>query len=237
MLGLRRRRHEGTRDPDAVREGEAVREERRERRGYGRNTVRGVFTLVGVIAAGFLLWLASYLDLGSTGEFWAAMGLVAGAGLALVLSQLLGGWTKWGLPKISLAVLLLGWVPAAVATGWILLTVQPENGWQQARLENWSDSLGILDLVQDIGIFQAAVALGFGAVTGFVFDTTGPRVRKYERDAVVPDEDVHDYDGRDVAQTPTTTPAGDRTVVRDETALPAGTTSREGRVVRERDES
>jgi hypothetical protein len=219
MLGLRRRRHEVTRDPDAVRESEVVREDRRERRGYGRNTVRAVFTLIGVLAAGFLLWLASYLNLDSTSEYWGAMGLVAGAGLALVLSQLFGGWTKWGLPKISLAVLLLGWVPAAVATGWILLTVQPENGWQQARLESWSDSIGILQFVRDVGIFQAAVALAFGAVTGFVFDTTGPRVRTYEREAVVPDEDVHDYDRRDVVTTPTTAPTDrDRTVVRDRTA-------------------
>jgi hypothetical protein len=219
MLGLRRRRHEVTRDPDAVREGEVVREERRERRGYGRNTVRAVFTLIGVLAAGFLLWLASYLNLDSTGEYWGAMGLVAGAGLALVLSQLFGGWTKWGLPKISLAVLLLGWVPAAVATGWILLTVQPENGWQQGRLESWSDSIGILQFVQDVGIFQAAVALAFGAVTGFVFDTTGPRVRTHEREAVVPDEDVHDYDRRDVLTTPTTAPTDrDKTVVHDRSA-------------------
>ena len=215
MLGLRRRRA-----PDAAREGEVVREERRERRGYGRNTVRAVFTLIGVIGAGFLLWLASYLDLDSTGEYWGAMGLVAGAGLALVLSQLFGGWTKWGVPKISLAVLLLGWVPAAVATGWILLTVQPENGWQQARLENWSDSIGILDFVQDVGIFQAAVALAFGAVTGFIFDTTGPRVRSYEREATIPDEDVHDYDGRPNADTtPTTASTTEgRTVVRDRDA-------------------
>jgi hypothetical protein len=232
MLGLRRRR--GVTDPDAVREGEAIREERRESRGYGRNTVRAVFTLLGVLGAGLLLWLATYLDLESAGEFWAAMGLVAGAGLALVLAQVFGGWTKWGWPKISLAVLLLGWVPAAVATGWILLTVQPENGWQQARLESWSDSIGILDFVRDVGIFQAAIALAFGVVTGFVFDTTGPRIRTYEREAVVPDEDVHDYDRRDVATTPTTTPPADRTVVRDEEAVPAGT-AREERVVRDRD--
>jgi hypothetical protein len=232
MLGLRRRRR--VTGPDAVREGEAIREERRERRGYGRNTVRGIFTLLGVIGAGLLLWLASYLDLQSTGEFWAAMGLVAGAGLALVLAQLFGGWTKWGLPKISLAVLLLGWVPAAVATGWILLTVQPENGWQQARLESWSDSIGILDFVRDIGVFQAGIALAFGVVTGFIFDTTGPRIRRYERKAVVPDEDVHDYDRRDVVTTPGTTAPAERTVVRGDAAVPVGT-AREERVVRDRD--
>jgi len=223
MFGLRRRRD--VTDPDAVREGEVVREERRERRGYGRNTVRGLFTLLGVVAAAVLLWLASYLNLDSTNEFWGAMGLVAAAGLALVLAQVFGGWTKWGLPKISMAVLLLGWVPAALATGWILLTVQPANGWQQGRLESWSDTLGILDLVRDIGVFQAAVALGFGAVTGFIFDTTGPRVRTYEREAVVPDEDVHDYGRRD--DVPTTTTPADRTVVRDDEAVPAGSAREE----------
>jgi hypothetical protein len=230
MLGLRRRRHEGTVEPDAVQEGETVREEHREGRGYGRNTIRALFTLIGVAAAGLLLWLATRFSLDSTGEFWGAMGLVAGAGLALVLAQLFGGWTKWGLPKVSMAVLLLGWLPAAVVTGWILLTVQPAGGWQQTRFENWSDDLGILDFVNDIGVFQAAVALAFGAVTGFIFDTTGPRVRRYERDAVVPDEDVHDY------TTSATTAPQDRTVVRDETAVPAGT-AREERVVRDRDEA
>jgi hypothetical protein len=229
MFGLRRRR-----DPDAVREGETVREEHRESRGYGRNTVRGLFTLVGVAAAGFLLWLATYLNLDSTSEFWGAMGLVAAAGLALVLAQVFGGWTKWGLPKISMAVLLLGWLPALVVTGWILLTVQPEGGWQQARLENWSDSLGILDFVRDIGVFQAGIALAFGVVTGFVVDTTGPRIRRYERDTVVPDEDVHNYDRREVVTTPTTTVPADRTVARDDEAVPAGTV-RDERAVRDRD--
>jgi hypothetical protein len=212
MLGLRRRRDVDY-DAAAVREREAVREEPAAGRGYGRNTIRGVFTLLGVLAAGVLLWLASYLDLGSTGEFWGAMGLVAGAGLALVLAQLFGGWTKWGWPKISMGVLLLGWVPAAIATGWILLTVQPDGGWQQGRLEGWSSDLGILDFVRDLGVFQAAIALGFGAVTGFILDTTGPRVHAVDRETVVPDEDVHDYDRRDVTTAPPTT---GRTVVTGE---------------------
>src|SRR5918999_1220603 len=109
MLGLRRRRDEVTRDDDVVRDRTVVHDERPVGygRGYGRNTIRALFTLLGAGAAGFLIWLAHYFELDSTGEFWAAMGLVAGAGLALVLSQLFGGWTKWGWPKISLAVLLL----------------------------------------------------------------------------------------------------------------------------------
>jgi len=174
-------------------------------RGYGRNVVRGLFTLLGVLGAGVLIWLAHYPNVSHTSGFWVAMGLLAGAGLVLGLSQLFGGWTKWGVPKISLGVLLLGWLPAAVATGWILLTVQPTGGWQHDRLTSWSDNLGILGFVRDIGLFPAAVALGFGAVTAFVFDTTGPRVPVYERGPGVADEDVHDYrDERTVVTRPAT---------------------------------
>ena len=42
--------------------------------------VRGLTTLLGVAAAGFLVWLATQFDLGSTGEYWAAMGILVGAG-------------------------------------------------------------------------------------------------------------------------------------------------------------
>jgi hypothetical protein len=57
----------------------------------GPPLVRALFTLLGVAAAGLLIWLASIFDLTSTSEFWAAMGLIAAAGLALGLSQLFGG--------------------------------------------------------------------------------------------------------------------------------------------------
>jgi hypothetical protein len=66
-------------------------------------------------------------------------------------------------------------------------------------------------------MFPAALALGLGVVFAFSFDTTGPRRTEAvdrERD-VVPDEDVHDYSADDAAVTTTTTPAGERTVVRD----------------------
>jgi hypothetical protein len=175
-------------------------------RGYGRNVVRGLFTLLGVAVAGLLIWLAHYPNIHHTGGFWGAMGLLAGAGLALGLSQLFGGWTKWGMPKISLGVLLIGWLPAAIATGWILLTVQPAGGWQHGRLTSWSDSIGILGFVHNIGVFPAAIALAFGVVTAFIFDTTGPRVRRTVAEPAVADEDVHDY--RDERAPATAVPAG-----------------------------
>jgi hypothetical protein len=218
-VGIFRRR-----DDDVVTGDDPVARDRvvEDRRGDwgGPPLVRALFTLLGVGVAGFLIWLASYFDLASKNEFWAAMGLIAAAGLALGLSQLLGGWTKWGLPIMSPGVLLFAFVPTAIVVGWVLLATQPDSGWQHDRFAGWSSDLGITGLVNDLGMFPAALAMGLGIVLAFSFDTTGPRrheVVDRER-MVVPDEDVHEYD-RDVV---TTTPAGEGTVVRDRTAVPAG---------------
>ncbi|MBD0291546.1 MAG: hypothetical protein ICV74_09845, partial [Thermoleophilia bacterium] len=93
-----------------------------ERTGPSPGLVRALFTLAGVAAAGFLIWLAQTFDYGgSTTGFWVAAALLAGAGLALGLSQLFGGWTKWGWPTLSPTVFLLGFLPTLVVGGWILL--------------------------------------------------------------------------------------------------------------------
>jgi CubicO group peptidase (beta-lactamase class C family) len=222
------------RDRDAVvdRDREDVidrRDETIERRHEGRAWggppfVRAIFTVIGVAAAGFLIWLATLFDLGETGEFWGAMGLLGAAGLALGLSQIFGGWTKWGIPVLSPGVFLLAFVPTAIIVGWILLATQPEGGWQQSRLQGWSDDIGILGFVEDVGIFGAALALGLGLVLAFSFDTTGPRSRVVDRETAVPDEDVHDYDRREVV---TTTPTSERTVVRDDETVTTGSTREE----------
>jgi len=169
-----------------------------DRNRYARGITRGLFTLLGVAAAIFLAWLAA--EIFSPGEgttdFWIAMGLIAAGGLALGLSQLLGGWTKWGVPRISSGVFLFGWIPTAVVVGWILLTMQPEGGWQQARLEGWSDSIGVLGFVNNFEDWLLAVpAIVLGLVTALIFDTTGPRLKvdTVEHDHRIPDEDVHDY--------------------------------------------
>jgi hypothetical protein len=190
----------------------------------GPPLVRALFTLLGIGAAGLLIWVASYFDLTSTSEFWYAMGLIAAAGVALGLSQLFGGWTKWGIPVLSPGVFLLAFIPTLIVVGWVLLTVQPDGGWQHDRFAGWSSDLGITSFVNDLGAFPAALAMGAGLVLAFSFDTTGPRRRDVvdrERE-VVPDEDVHDYSDREVVtttpveeRTVTTTPAGERTTVRE----------------------
>ena len=155
---------------------------------------RGVMTLIGAALAGGLIWLATWIGpMDSTWEYWAAMGCVAGAGLVMALSQLAGGWTKWGLPSASPNVFLFAFLPALVAGAWIVTAAQPEGSTMQERILDWSASIGISGLVGDLTTFVGAIAFGVGLVFGLVFDTTGPRYRE--------EEVVHD---RYVADEPTT---------------------------------
>jgi hypothetical protein len=143
---------------------------------------RGATTLIGVLVAGFLLWLGTQIlpDSGdaASGEYWAALGLAAAAGLTMALSQLLGGWTKWGWPRVSAKVFLLGFLPALILGGWILAAGDPGNSWLGRNVTSWSEDMGIDGVVGDLGAMIPAIALGIGLVFGFTFDTTGPRVRE-----------------------------------------------------------
>jgi MFS family permease len=141
---------------------------------------RATLTLIGVAVAGVLIWLATQVvpddpSSASRGEYWGAFGLVAAAGLVIALSQLLGGWTKWGWPRISGNVFLLGFLPTLVAGGWLLAAQEPENYWLGNHVRSWSGDLGIEGLVNDLGLMIPAIALGIGIVFGLTFDTTGPR--------------------------------------------------------------
>jgi len=140
---------------------------------------RATLTLIGVATAGALLWLAtailpSAISDASVGEYWAAFGLVALAGLGMALSQLLGGWTKWGWPRLSLNVFLIAFLPVLVAAGWVVIAHQPDPNWFRSHVLNWSDDIGILGLVRDLTEYVAVLAFGVGLVFGFTFDTSGP---------------------------------------------------------------
>jgi hypothetical protein len=141
---------------------------------------RATLTLIGVAAAGVLLWLAAQIvgddpSDASAGEYWAAFGVVAAGGLVIALSQLLGGWTKWGWPRVSGKVFLLGFLPTVLVGGWMLAAQEPGNAWLGRHVRSWSDDLGIEGLVNDIGLMIPAVAFAIGLVFGLTFDTTGPR--------------------------------------------------------------
>jgi hypothetical protein len=144
-----------------------------------RGLTRGAITLIGVVVAGFLIWWgASALpDNGDAtiGEFWWAVALVSAAGLVMAVSQLLGGWTKWGWPRISGNVLLLGFLPALIAGGWMVIAAEPGDHWLGSHVRDWSDDIGLENLVGDLVKVWPAIAFGVGLVFGLTFDTTGPR--------------------------------------------------------------
>ena len=155
--------------------------------------VRGLTTLLGVAAAEFLVWLATTFDLASTGEYWAAMGILAGAGACLGLSQLLGGWTKWGTPTMSPGVFLLAFLPTLVVVGGILVATRPTDTEEGDQVAGWIRDIGLGGVAEDLIVFQGVLAFALGIVFAFTFDTRGPRSRTLERETVVPDEDVQDY--------------------------------------------
>jgi hypothetical protein len=142
---------------------------------------RATTTLVFSAVAGLLIWFASQISNDHVGGYWARVGLVAGAGLVMALSQLLGGWTKWGVPRLSIAVLVTAFVPVAIVSLWVILAGEPGSGWFHDHVLAWTRDIHLSGLVTDF--------LYYIPVLAFSFDTAGPRVR--DRDVVVDrDRDV-----------------------------------------------
>jgi hypothetical protein len=143
---------------------------------YG--VTRATTTLLAAAVAGFLVWLATQLDSSTDGEYWAIMGLIAGAGFVMAISQLLGGWTKWGWPRLSAAVLLLAFVPVAIASLWVIVAGEPGSTWLHDHVRSWSADAGIGGVVTDLTRYIPVLAFGTGLAFGFSFDTSGPRVAR-----------------------------------------------------------
>src|SRR2546430_7165034 len=109
---------------------------------------RGTATLLGAAVAGLLVWLGTQINDGSTGGYWAVYGVIAGAGLVMALSQLLGGWTKGGLPKLSANVFLLAFIPTLIAAGWGIVGHQPHPHWFRHHVLRWSSDISIFGVVR-----------------------------------------------------------------------------------------
>jgi hypothetical protein len=187
-------------------------------RRYGLyDATRGLMTALAVGLAGLLLWVATQVGVQSTARFWAAMGIVAGAGLVLALLPALGGWTSGLRLRISPGALLLGVLPALVVTGWILLATQPGNGWHEGRFVSWSHDLGLMGIVHALGLWHGALALGFGVVLGLSLDSL-PVVERV--DEVVPERSV-------VERRPV---AADEPLTQEREAVPATPAERRDRV-------
>src|SRR2546429_5542550 len=140
---------------------------------------RATLTLIAASAAGVLIWLATQIladdaSTASPSEYWFAFAVVAAGGLVIALSQLLGGWTKWGWPRVSVHVFLIGFLPTLVVGGWILAAGEPGSHWLGTHVRNWSSDIGIGGLVGDLTLMVQAIAFGIGLVFGLTFDTTRP---------------------------------------------------------------
>jgi hypothetical protein len=127
-------------------------------------------TLLAAAAAGALLWLAAQIDRGSNGGYWAACGIVAGAGLVLAAAQVRG---RTGNPPAALG---LNFLPVLIAAGWVLLAMQPHSGWFRDHVLAWSGDIGIRDVVSDLGTWFGVLAFGIGYSLGLVLEPM-PRPR------------------------------------------------------------
>ena len=131
---------------------------------------RGLTLAFAAALAGLGLWGASQIGTQTTGRFWIAMAVVGGAGLLLALANHVGTWTKGLRLRMSPSTFTLAFLPVLVCVGWILVATQPGNGWQEGRLDSWSNSIGIMDVVHSIGLWHGALAFAFGLMLGFSLD-------------------------------------------------------------------
>jgi hypothetical protein len=138
---------------------------------------RATTTLLAAAVAGFLIWLAAQFSNHHEGGYWAIMGVLAGAGLVMALSQLLGGWTKWGLPRLSASFFLFVFVPVAIVSLWVIVAGEPRNVWLHRHVLLWSSDVHVRGVLNDVKQYIPVFAFGTGLVFGFTFDTAGPAVR------------------------------------------------------------
>jgi hypothetical protein len=135
------------------------------------DATRGLTTLAAAGGAGVLLWVATLVGQRTDGRFWAEMAIVAGAGLVIALSQLIGGWTKGLGLRVSPSTFALAFVPVLIVVGWIMMATQPAHGWYEGTFVRWTHDIGMTGLVHDLALWHGVLAFGFGLVFGLSFDT------------------------------------------------------------------
>jgi hypothetical protein len=159
---------------------------------------RAVATLAAAVIAGVLLWAAAHVGRHTTGGYWAAYGIVAGAGLVLALSQIRG---RRGNPP---AMFGLAFLPVLVMAGWVLVAEQPHGNWFRHHVLSWSESLGIDYVVTSLAVWLGVLAFGIGYTLGLVLEPAPapvePVVVPPTHDRVAADEPVA-AERREVAAT------------------------------------
>ena len=140
-------------------------------RRYGLyDTSRGLTLALAAGLVGLGLWGAAQIGTQTTGRFWLAMLVVAAGGLLIALANHVGTWTKGLRMRMSPGTFALAFLPVLVCVGWILIANQPGSGWQEGRIDSWSNSIGILGVVHSIGLWHGVLAFGFGLMLGLSLD-------------------------------------------------------------------
>ena len=98
------------------------------------------------------------------------MAIVAGAGLLVALADPRRDLDE-GAQAANVAGHVRPRVPArARLVGWLLVANQPGHGWQEGRLDSWSNSIGILGVVHSLGLWHGVLAFAFGLMLGLSLD-------------------------------------------------------------------
>jgi hypothetical protein len=134
------------------------------------DVTRGLTVALAAGLAGLGLWGAAQIGTQTTGHFWIAMAVVAAAGFVFALATHVGTWTKGLRLRVSPTTFTVGFLPALVCVGWILLATQPGSGWEAGQFHSWSSSLGILGAVHSLGLWRGVLAFGFGVMLALSLD-------------------------------------------------------------------
>jgi len=145
---------------------------------------RPIATLMAAAIGGMGLWLAGHWDTQTNGGYWAALGVVAGAGLLMGLAQLRS--SDGNAP----GMFLVAFVPVAIAAGWVLVAEQPHANAARDQVRSWNAHLGIADVVHYVAPWVAVCAFAIGLVFGFTmlagYAWRRARVETVEETAAVP---------------------------------------------------
>jgi hypothetical protein len=131
---------------------------------------RGLTLALAAALAGLGLWGATQIGMQTTGRFWLSMLIVAGAGLLIALAGHVGAWTKGLRLRMSPGTFVLAFLPTLIVGGWILVATQPGSGWEEGRLDSWSNSIGVLGAVHSIGLWHGVLAFAIGLMLGLSLD-------------------------------------------------------------------
>ncbi len=164
---------------------------------------RAFFTLVGAGVAGGLIWVAAQVSHDTTGQYWARVGIVAGAGVALALARMPDVGVRTLRP--SLPTFGLAFLPALVAAGWVLVASQPAGNTYRGHFLAWSSDIGVTRVVRDLAPYSIVLAFGLGVLFGLVFERRVIEVAANESTMAEPaDEPLY------VPETPVAEPTDER---------------------------